>query len=41
MVQEVEILFFFSAGEASGLTGKQKRLVEMLEEIKAMRETKR
>jgi hypothetical protein len=40
MVQEVEILFF-SAGEESGLTGRQKRLVEMLEELKTMRETKR
>jgi hypothetical protein len=40
MVQEVEFLFF-SAGEGSALTGRQKRLVEMLEELKAMRETKR
>jgi hypothetical protein len=39
MVQEVEILFF-SAGEASGLTSRQKRLVEMLEELKTIRGTK-
>jgi phage-related holin len=39
-LQDVNILFL-STAEGSGLSAKQKRLVEMLEELKSMRETRR
>jgi hypothetical protein len=40
MVQEVDILFL-SAAEGPVLTANQKKLVEMLEEIRSIREAQR